>query len=90
MSRNPLFLQRRSYRFRRMMDALRFLPFVGLALWMVPLLWPNAQDAGAMPLSTALLYIFGIWFLLVLAAWVLWRRTRETAGKDDARNTGAD
>lgn len=90
MARNPLFLQRRSYRFRRMMDALRFLPFIGLALWMVPLLWPGTQDVGAMPLSSALLYIFGIWFFLVLAAWALWLRTREATGNDDPRGPEAD
>lgn len=95
MARSPMFLERRSYRVRRMMDAVRFLPLLGLALWMVPLLWP-ASDAvveGApepMPMSTALLYIFGIWGALVLAAWVLWRRTREQTGKDDVLNTGAD
>jgi len=95
MARSPMFLERRGYRLRRMMDALRFLPFLGLALWMVPLLWPvsdvAAQDGAApMPLSTALRYIFGIWAMLVLAAWALWRRTREHTGKIDVTNTGAD
>ena len=33
---SPLFLERRSYRFRRMMDAVRLLPLLVLAFWMVP------------------------------------------------------
>ncbi len=37
---SPLFLERRSYRFRRMMDAVRLLPLVALAFWMIPLMWP--------------------------------------------------
>ena len=95
MARSPLFLERRSYRLRRMMDAVRFLPFLGLALWMVPLLWPVAEvtaqgSTEPMPLSTALRYIFGIWAMLVLAAWVLWRRTREQADKIDLTSTGTE
>jgi hypothetical protein len=90
-----MFLERRSYRVRRLMDAVRLLPLLGLALWMVPLLWPVSETAasdgaGAMPLSLALQYIFGIWVLLVLAAWALWRRTREQASKNDVPNAGAD
>ncbi|MGJ8618317.1 MAG: hypothetical protein ACSHWS_15855 [Sulfitobacter sp.] len=95
MARSPMFLERRGYRLRRMMDAMRFLPFLGLALWMVPLLWPisdAAVEGGAapMPLSTALRYIFGIWAMLVLATWALWRRTREQSGKIDVTSTGSD
>ncbi len=77
MSRSPMFLERRSYRLRRMKDAVRFLPVLGLGLWMVPLLWPVQRDTDPMLLSAALRYIFGIWALLVLVAWALWRRTRE-------------
>lgn len=77
MARSPMFLERRSYRLRRMKDAVRFLPLLGLALWMVPLLWPAQGDSDPMKMSTALQYIFGIWVLLVLAVWALWRRTRD-------------
>ena len=78
-----------------MMDAVRFLPFLGLALWMVPLLWPVADAAmpetqTPMPLSAALKYIFGIWALLTLGAWGLWRRTRTQADKDSVRNAGTE
>lgn len=93
MARSPMFLQRRSYRARRMMDAVRFLPVLGLALWMVPLLWPVAagtDEVAAMPLSAALQYIFGIWVLLVLAAWALWRRPNEQIGKDVIPDTGPE
>ncbi|MGJ8628380.1 MAG: hypothetical protein ACSHXB_15575 [Sulfitobacter sp.] len=95
MARNPIFLERRGYRVRRMMDAARFLPFLGLALWMVPLLWPGADGtaqvgADPVPLSVALRYIFGIWGLLVLAAWALWRRTGDGAGTADVTAPGSD
>jgi len=91
----PLFLERRGYRRRRMMDALRVLPFLGLALWMVPLLWPvggppeslpSGDAAPGMGTADALRYIFGVWLLLILAAAALWRRTRDmpAAGKPTA------
>lgn len=80
MPKGPVFLERRNYRYRRMMDAIRLLPVLGLLLWMVPLFWPMAQPGvdgapEAVPMSVALKYLFGVWVCLVLAAWLLWRRT---------------
>lgn len=84
MARDPVFLERKSYRRRRLMDAVRLLPLLGLALWMVPLMWGVPNKPGEpTPIADALRYIFGVWVLLVLAAWALWRRTRDTG--DDAR-----
>ena len=90
---SPLFLERRSYRFRRMMDAVRLLPLLVLAFWMVPLLWPVPEilpDATpettepAIAMSVALRYLFGVWALLILATWALWRRTRDVASGEAA------
>ncbi len=70
----PLFLERKSYRFRRIMDAVRFLPFVCAVLWLVvPLMWPNEAASGT-PLSSALWYVFVIWLLAITASFGLWRR----------------
>ena len=71
---SPLFLERRSYRQRRLMDAARLLPLLGVLLWLVPLLWPQRggpsapADVEAVATSNAILYIFGVWVLLALAA----------------------
>ncbi|MEM9968289.1 MAG: hypothetical protein AAF755_09335 [Pseudomonadota bacterium] len=86
-----MFLEQRSYRMRRMMDAIRLLPLLGLALWMVPLMWPLPQEAvsparadpSGLPTSAALRYVFAVWVGLALAAWLLWRRTRR-ADEGDA------
>ncbi|MFC6584470.1 hypothetical protein [Sulfitobacter aestuariivivens] len=43
--RAPVFLERRRYRARRMMDAVRLLAFLGIALWMVPLMWGCPETA---------------------------------------------
>ncbi len=93
MPRPPIFLEKRGYRQRRMMDAVRLLPFLGLMLWMVPLLWPVPEilpDATpettepAIAMSVALRYLFGVWALLILATWSLWRRTRDVASGEAA------
>tara|TARA_R110002049_G_scaffold10127_3_gene50308 strand:- start:13823 stop:14113 length:291 start_codon:yes stop_codon:yes gene_type:complete len=81
MAQSPIFLERRSYRLRRMMDAVRLLPLLGLLLWMVPLLWPVPPDGAAALTSdrvttgVALRYLFGVWAALIIATWALWRRT---------------
>lgn len=75
--RSPLFLERRGYRQRRLVDAARLLPLAGALLWLVPLLWPQgggpegSQQIAAVPTSSAIIYIFGIWIILALAAMFL-------------------
>ncbi|QFT59619.1 hypothetical protein FIU94_12365 [Sulfitobacter sp. THAF37] len=94
MAPRRIFLERRSYRMRRMMDAVRLWPLVGLGLWMVPLLWPMSGDGtgAAMPMSAALRYLFGVWVLLILGALALWWRTgrgaREDVATDPANRQG--
>ncbi len=90
MPRTSLFLERKSYRMRRIMDAIRFMPFVCAALWMVvPLMWSGGQGAhAATPLSAALWYIFGIWALAVMVSFALWWRIR--SGDVDAAVSAAD
>ena len=86
-----MFLERRSYRMRRVLDAARLWPVLGLCLWMVPLLWPQPGTSDAavdpMPMSAALSYLFGVWALLILGSWLLWRwiGRGETSGDTDPR-----
>jgi hypothetical protein len=63
--RAPLFLERQSYRGRRLLDFLRILPVIGVFLWSVPLLWPSGPDSSVRT-SEAIFYIFGVWFFMVL------------------------
>ena len=84
MPETRLFLERRSYRRRRIMDAVRVLPFFCALLWIaVPAMWPNGTDGTeATPLSTALWYVFVVWALVIIASFALWRRTRAKDGAD--------
>jgi len=67
---NTLFLERTSYRKRRVMDAARMLPLIGVVLVLIPLFWGRG-DGGT---SAALLYYFGVWLLLIAVAALLSRR----------------
>lgn len=79
MALAPIFLERNSYRRRRVIDAVRLLPFLGFLLWMVPLLWAvdPPSDGTAVPASQALKYVFGVWTFLVGVGFVLWHRMKD-------------
>ena len=79
----PLFLERQNYRRRRLGDAARFLPVMGLVLFLMPILWSDtARVAGGV------LYIFSVWAILIVIAAVLSRHLTdaelETDGKGSA------
>jgi hypothetical protein len=66
-----IFLERQSYRRRRLMDAARLLPLFGALLLAVPLLWPVTEPGGdpvtgAVPMSDAMVYIFSAWLVLIV------------------------
>ena len=79
----PIFLERTSYRRRRLWDAVRMLPFLGAALWMVPLMWPAADSGQGVSTSSALLYLFAVWVFVALVARLLWRGTTQAAPPSD-------
>jgi hypothetical protein len=63
---SPLFLARASYRRRRLRDAARLLPIVGLLLWLLPILW---MPGGKINLTAAdIIYFFTIWLALIVVA----------------------
>ncbi|MEL6452836.1 MAG: hypothetical protein AAFQ19_16405 [Pseudomonadota bacterium] len=87
----PVFLERRMYRRRRVMDALRLLPILGVLLWMLPLFWPTATDAPGGPapmrMSHAVIYVFVVWAGLIAASAALWfalHRSASLAADSDA------
>lgn len=74
-----LFLERASYRQRRLGDAARCLPLLGSVLWLIPLLWQRDTDAAqSQPQAGGLVYIFGVWVVLIVLAAVLARVLPDT------------
>ncbi|WP_395005911.1 hypothetical protein [Cypionkella sp.] len=82
--RPPLFLARAVYRRRRLRDAARMLPLLGLFLLLIPLLWGTPDGKGA---GTTVVYVFWVWGVLIaLAAYLapgLARPETEVEGRID-------
>lgn len=69
----PVFLERSGYQRRRMGDAAFLLPVFGALLLCAPVLWPGPADVETegvrgITMSGAILYIFGVWVVLILVA----------------------
>lgn len=73
--RQPLFLERQSYRRRRLVDASRMIPVFGLFLFLVPLIWPDVEDAKP-NLAARGIYIFVVWIGLVLSTALISHRLK--------------
>lgn len=82
--RPSVFLERQSYRRRRLMDAARLLPILGAAMIALPLLWPDdGEGAGSVPLSIAMFYIFACWAVLILISVVFGFAARRLAAREE-------
>ncbi|MGH1330601.1 MAG: hypothetical protein ACRBBK_06945 [Paracoccaceae bacterium] len=81
----PLFLERRSYRRRRLIDMARLLPVLACFLWMIPLLWSGGE--GTARTGRAMFYIFAIWIALIAVSAFLSRRLLRTEAEDPAPNS---
>lgn len=81
MSRKPrpLFLERRSYRRRRVADAARLLPLAGWVLVCVPILWLPERTAAPDTVRGGI-YLFGVWAALIGVAFAL---SRVLSGEGD-------
>lgn len=76
-SERTIFLERQTYRRRRLIDAARLLPVFGMLIFAFPVLW--ARDSGT---ASGVLYLFGAWLVLIVFAFVLARRLRQSEGDD--------
>ncbi|MDM7930930.1 hypothetical protein [Tabrizicola sp.] len=59
----PLFLARAPYRRRRLRDAARLLPILGIFLLLLPLLWTEESRLNLSAVDV--IYFFGVWLLLI-------------------------
>ncbi len=80
----PLFVERQTYRRRRLVDAARALPVLGILLWLVPLLWAVPETSTRA--STGLVYVFAVWIGLPVVAGILihaMNRRAQPPGSED-------
>lgn len=79
------FLERQSYRRRRLIDTIRTLPVIGGVLWAVPLLWRQSESADVVMTSDAIIYIFSVWLLLVVGGGWLARSLKRSDAEETER-----
>jgi hypothetical protein len=79
--KRPLFLARAPYRRRRLRDAARLLPVLGLFLLLLPLLW--APDARMSLRSGDVIYFFSVWLVLIAFAAAFAPGLQRGDGADD-------
>lgn len=68
----PRFLARQNYRRRRVADAARLLPVLGLFLILLPILWRPAETPAPDTASGGT-YLFAVWLFLIATAALLAR-----------------
>jgi hypothetical protein len=64
--KRPLFLARAPYRQRRLRDAARLLPVLGVFLLLLPLLW--TPEARLSLRAADVVYFFAVWLVLIALA----------------------
>ena len=79
--RRPLFLARAPYRRRRLRDAARLLPVVGVLLLILPLFW--TADGRVTLTAGDVRYFFLVWVLLIAVAAAFAPGLRQGEGRDD-------
>lgn len=79
--RSPLFVERETYRRRRLLDAARMLPVVGLVAVLLPVLW---SAGGQTNTAGEGVYLFVLWAVMVAVAALLARPLRDE--QDRPRN----
>lgn len=79
--KQPLFLARAPYRRRRLRDAARLLPVVGIFLLLLPLLW--TADTRMALRSGDVIYFFLVWLGLIGVAAAFAPGLRGGDGTDD-------
>ena len=84
MARSPrvAFLERSSYRQRRMRDAARMLPVLAVVLMLLPLMWPR-ETAEQSATSAGIIYLFSLWLVLIALAFILGRVLKFSDGAAD-------
>ncbi|MFK7754582.1 MAG: hypothetical protein AB8B51_18790 [Sedimentitalea sp.] len=97
--KGAVFVERSTYRRRRLMDAARLLPVLGALMFAVPLLWGGAGDAAkdgakdgaGITTSDAMLYIFCAWALLIAMAFLFGLSARSWSSQaSQDRGQGTD
>jgi len=75
------FLERANYRQRRFRDAARWLPVFAIILMLLPVMWPRENEGQSLT-SSGMIYLFGLWVVVVAFAFALSRVLHLNEGTD--------
>jgi len=89
LARLPVFLPEARYRQKRVRDAAHLLPALGVVLLLLPLLWTPSGSVDGVGNAAALLYVFGVWAGLIVAAFGLARAIRPVEEDDTSHEDGS-
>ena len=78
------FLERDSYRQRRVRDAARMVPIFAAVLMLLPLMWSRKTPEQSLT-SSGIYYIFGLWIVLIVVSFFLSRVLRFVSAEGDAQ-----
>ncbi|MGI9388954.1 MAG: hypothetical protein ACR2O1_02755 [Boseongicola sp.] len=76
---DPIFLERQSYRRRRLGDAAKLIPVVGAILLLMPILVGSAART-----SSGLIYIFAVWAILIALIALISRRLVKSISESES------
>lgn len=82
--KTPIFLQRTNYRQQRLRDAAKLMPIIGTILLALPLAWATEGPDEKIG-SNGLIYVFGVWVLLIIGTALLTSCMRRGTIDDDDR-----
>jgi len=77
--RGAVFLERGTYRRRRVMDGARILPVAGFVLILLPVLWSYENGSNV---AAEAVYLFVLWCVLIILAAILARSLRPALKRD--------
>lgn len=71
-------------------DAAVVLPFLAVALFMPPIVLIFTADLSILRLPLIVVYLFGVWAVVIVIAFLLSRRLPRAVSPDEERETGGN
>ncbi len=88
--RDRVFLAQSTYRRRRLIDAVRMVPVIGLLFFLLPILGSGSETRAT---SSGGIYLFSVWLVLIVVSAVLTRllsRGNQGVGSDPREPGGGE
>ncbi len=85
-----VFLERRIYRRRRLIDGAKLLPLLAALMFLLPALIAGAQSEGGASTAMRLVYFFFVWFAMIMVAATVARSLDQSGRASTDAETATD